>query len=232
MSFFVRKSFLILVLLLLKPPVVFAAPSVWDFCKRFFRSGAFQTVASSNTVIQKGNSDSAKGDTLRILLIRHASTLNLNEESSMDRSEIIRIAREQSFFSPTPLSSEGAEKFEKKCVNLKDYSFDLLIHSPTMRAWQTAQIFLKYFPIGKVEKIIEVDEEGESYSYDRFFDTIKTHQAKSVVLVHHLPFLHSFLMNAHRSSDFRIGVKGGMVLLEFPYPYDPGSARIVEMESK
>ena len=231
MGFFLKKSFLIFVLLLLKPPVVFAAPAIWDVCKRFFL-GTVQTVVSPGTVAQEGDLDSTNGDTLKILLIRHAPISASKKKSSIDIKEAEKIAEERNFFSWEPLSKEGVEQFEEKLPNLQEHSFDLLIHSPTIRTWQTAQIFLKYFPIEKVEQI---DGElsgtrGDGYDYDVFFNTIKTHKAKSVVLVHHQPFLYSFLLEALGfSSEI---APGNMILLEFPHPYERGSARTVLFASK
>lgn len=46
MRFFLKKRFLIFVLLLLKPSVVFAGPSFWDICRKLFHFGIFQTVDS------------------------------------------------------------------------------------------------------------------------------------------------------------------------------------------
>ena len=224
LRFFLKKSFLICVLLLLNTPAVFAAPSFWNACKRFLSLKGSQTLVSSETVAQRDNKD-----TLKILLIRHAST---SGEMSMDTNKILEIEKEQSLLHPVPLSKEGAKRFDKQCANLNSHSFDLLIHSPTMRTWQTAQIFLKYFPIEKVEQI---DEEfsgsgGEDYDYDEFFNRVKAHQAKSVVLVHHQPFLNVFLRKA-RGFGFNMN-KGSMILLEFPYPYTPGSAQIVKVSSE
>ena len=228
MKFFLKKSFLICVLLLLNSPAVFAAPSFWDACKSFFGLETNQTVVSSETVSQEDSPVSPQEDTLKILLIRHAST-GFGEESSIDINEAIQVKKERNLLHSVPLSKEGAEQFEERSANLKGHSFDLLIHSPTMRTWQTAQIFLKYFPIEKVEQI---DEEfsgarGEYYDYDEFFNKIKSHQAKSVVLVHHQPFLNVFLRKA-RGFGFSMD-KGSMILLEFPYPYEPGSAQILEV---
>ena len=233
MSFFLKKSFLIFGFFLLKPLAVFAAPSFWDACKSHFGLGTVQTVVSSETVSQKSDPDSSKEDTLKILLIRHGSTASVREEFSLSINEANQITKEKNLLKSIPfLSKEGAQQFERRCANLENYSFDLLVHSPTLRTWQTAQIFLKYFPTEKVEQI---DGElsgivGDDYDYDEFFNTIKAHQAKSVVLVHHQPFLNMFLTKAY-GFDFNMS-KGSMILLEFPYPYTPGSARIVKMNKK
>ena len=253
---FNKKSFLIFVLLFLQSPVVFAAPSVWDRCKRLFLLGTSQAVVLSDTVVQEDSSDSTKGETLKtpgtsqtaissdtvtqkddldsnedtfkILLIRHAHYSDrYSEKYPVNISEAAKITIAQSSFfeSEQPLSKNGGKVFESICAasrrNLPDYSFDLLVHSPTMRTLQTAQIFLKYFPVGKVEMI------RRGVDYDDILDTIKTRQVKSVVLVHHEPNLSLFVKEAV-GIDFSRMNQGNMVLLEIPYPYKPGTARIIE----
>ena len=45
------------------------------------------------------------------------------------------------------LSKEGTEEFKEMCKARNFCSFDLLIHSSSMRAWETANIFSEYFTV-------------------------------------------------------------------------------------
>ena len=216
-------------LLLLKTSFSFAA-SINPKCENDFsrrsREEQIQTSPSGDKV------------PLRIVLIRHAPVIDIFKGSEKDYSinldKLEEIEKQYRFEMGAPLSQKGFEMFREKCARMQNgCRFDLLIHSPTVRTWQTAQIFSDYFEVGEVRS-------QQFQSYENVFDEIKKAQAQSAVLVNHKTFLENFLRLAVRkkesisssqnslkpNEDYREINFGDIILLEFPSSFAFGTAEV------
>ena len=120
----------------------------------------------------------------------------------------------------------GRAQVQKTCRGLVDslsLSFDLLLHSPLLRARQTADVFCDFFPVKKRE---ESDRLKPDREVEPLFETMGAASVSSLALVGHQPFLSEFI-SVSLAGKGRIFVslsRGGMAFLEFPSPPLPGSA--------
>ena len=123
------------------------------------------------------------------------------------------------------LTEEGRTQFQTICQRLESLklSFDLLLHSPLLRARQTADIFCDFFPVKKHEKTDHLKPDAD---VQFFFEALSAVPAKSLVLVGHQPFLSYFISVslAENRQSFISLERGGMAFLEFSNPPVPGSA--------
>ena len=124
------------------------------------------------------------------------------------------------------LTEEGRVQFQKICRRLVDslaLSFDLLLHSPLLRAKQTADIFCDFFPVKNRE---ESNRLKPAANVELLFETMGAASVSSLALVGHQPFLSEFISVslAEKGRSFVSLSRGGMAFLEFPRPPVPGSA--------
>ena len=124
------------------------------------------------------------------------------------------------------LTEEGRAQFQKICRRLVDslaLSFDLLLHSPLLRAKQTADIFCDFFPVEKRE---ESDQLKPDADVEPLFEMMGAFSVPSLALVGHQPFLSEFISVslADKGRSFVSLSRGGMAFLEFPHSPIPGSA--------
>ena len=133
-----------------------------------------------------------------VLLVRHASyrgtpdvggeTAAREQAKAYDLSDV-RLR----------LSKEGKEKFMEMCKARSFCSFDLLIHSPSMRTWETANIFSEHFTVQK-RRISDNLSEYHSEPED-ILQEIRDSNANTIVLVGHQPSLIKFLSEALGKDD-------------------------------
>lgn len=154
---------------------------------------------------------------MKLVLVRHA------------------IAEEREDFAQTgepdekrPLTMQGRKKMQRAALGLREVveEIDVLVSSPLVRAWQTAQIISDAFgdpPPASVDALIPDAE------FDTFADWLtRLDDARTVVAVGHEPHLSSLAAwmltgNAHPLFEFK---KGGAALLEFIDEIQPGAATL------
>lgn len=163
---------------------------------------------------------------LFVLVVRHASyrgTPDVRGRITREQAETYGLSDVR-----LPLSKEGRDKFKEICKARDFCSFDLLIHSSSMRAWETANIFSDYFTV-KERRISDNLEERMSEPED-ILQEIKDSGVNRVVLVGHQPSLMKFLSKALSEDD--IGMArilldsyGNMIPLKFS-SWDFGSAKL------
>ncbi|MCY4513165.1 MAG: phosphohistidine phosphatase SixA [Bdellovibrionales bacterium] len=143
---------------------------------------------------------------MKILVVRHG----LAEDSAIGERS---------------LTEEGRAQFQQVCRRMVDsftLSFDLLLHSPLLRAKQTADIFCDFFSVKKSEESEQLRPEAD---VQRFFETMSALSVSSLALVGHQPFLSEFVSSSLREKgrNFISISRGGMAFLEFPQGPLPGS---------
>ena len=131
------------------------------------------------------------------------------------------------------LTEEGRVQFQQICRKLVDsltLSFDLLLHSPLLRARQTADIFCDFFPVKKREESGQLKPDAD---VNLLFETLSASSVSSLALVGHQPFLSEFISVslAEKGRSFVSLSRGGMAFLEFPHSPVPGSAVLTALLS-
>ena len=131
------------------------------------------------------------------------------------------------------LTEEGRVQFQQVCRRLVDslnLSFDLLLHSPLLRARQTADIFCDFFPVKKREESGQLKPEAD---VSLLFETLSATSVSSLALVGHQPFLSEFISVslAEKGQSFVSLSRGGMAFLDFPHSPVPGSAVLTALLS-
>ena len=122
------------------------------------------------------------------------------------------------------LTEEGREQLKALChlpvfLNL---SFDLLIHSPLLRAGQTADIFCDFLSVKKREQSDFLLPEAETQP---LFEAMGRMTARSLMLVGHQPFLSGFISASltREERNFISLERGGLAFLRFPSGPAPGT---------
>lgn len=161
-----------------------------------------------------------------ILVVRHASyrgTPDISERITREEAESYGLSDIR-----LPLSKEGKKRFTEICRAKESCAFDLLIHSRTMRAWETANIFSEYFTV-KERRMSDNLTERMSEPED-ILQEIRDSGVNRVVLVGHQPSLVKFLSkslgeDSSTMAHFLLEGYGNMVPLKFS-SWDFGSAKL------
>ena len=130
------------------------------------------------------------------------------------------------------LTEEGREQVKNLCrlPLLLNLSFDLLIHSPLLRARQTADIFCDLLTVKKREQSNLLLPEAET---NPLFENLRREAARSLMLVGHQPFLNCFI-SASLTAGGRSFVsldRGGMAFLRFPSVPGPSAGFLTALLS-
>ncbi len=130
------------------------------------------------------------------------------------------------------LTKEGRQKSEKVAQYLKklDLKFDLILTSPLVRAYQTAEILMKYGLGSKLEECIHLSFEGHLYTWivewlEPRNDTPET----KLALVGHEPCLSNWasLLIWGQVKESLVLKKAGMIGLKLPEKGSPlGSSQM------
>ena len=148
---------------------------------------------------------------MKLLIVRHAP---VEETSQAFRRE------------DPPLSQEGERLFRDFVSGLKglNWSFDLVLESPLLRARQTADILCGAFPVKKRETSLNLKPLAEVA--DLFLEL----EARSLVftaVVGHQPFVSKLLLFSLPADSVGLDfARGCMALLSFPEGFQPGAARL------
>ena len=115
------------------------------------------------------------------------------------------------------------------CKGKNFCAFDLLMHSHSMRTWETANILSEFLAIKKMQKsnnLADFRAEPED-----LLQEIKNSDAKAVILVGHQPSLTKFTSRAieddrdRNLASLMLRNNGGMILLKFS-SWEFGSAEL------
>lgn len=162
-----------------------------------------------------------------VLLVRHASyhgTPDTRAWISKEQAEAQGLSDIR-----LPLSKEGKEKFMEMCKGKEFCAFDLLIHSRTIRVWETVNIFSEHFTVKERRISDNLTERG--VEPEDLLQEIRDSNANTVVLVGHQPSLAKFLSKALGENDsatigyMLLNGYGNMIPLKFS-SWDFGSAEI------
>lgn len=162
-----------------------------------------------------------------LLIVRHASY-----HGTPDVGGEIAARRQAEAYSLSDvrlrLSKEGKERFTEMCKAKEFCTFDLLIHSNSMRAWETANIFSEYFTV-KERRISSILSE-RYLEPEEILQEIRASRANTVVLVGHQPSLTEFLSKAlgedsAEMARFLLDDYGNMIPLKFS-TWDFSSAKL------
>ena len=145
---------------------------------------------------------------MKMLVVRHAP------------AEIPSAGTTEPALTPT-----GRQQLTTTCEKLDSLklSFDRLLHSPLLRAVQTANIFCNFFPVKHRE---ESELLRPNCDPALLFESLKKDsQEQSLVLVGHQPFLGDFisLSLTDTTHPFVSLERGGMAFLKFSGQVIPGA---------
>ena len=153
---------------------------------------------------------------MKVLVARHGLTEEPARQEGGERS----------------LTEKGREQLKALCrlpvfLNL---SFDLLIHSPLLRAGQTADIFCDLLAVKKREQSDFLLPDAETQP---LFEAMGRVKARSLMLVGHQPFLSCFVSASLTEGErsFVSLERGGLAFLRFPAGPAPGTGFLTALLS-
>lgn len=204
---------------------------VKQICSKGFWGGKSRGIFVDSGRLRKEPEKRETGKTeaapsLFVLVVRHASyrgTLDVKGRITREQAEAYGLSDVR-----LQLSKEGKEKFMEMCKARNFCSFDLLIHSPSVRAWETANIFSDYFAVRERRMS---DNLSERYSEpEEILQEIRATRANTVVLVGHQPSLTKFLSEvlseeSATMAHILLNSYGSMIPLKFS-SWEFGSAEL------
>ena len=160
-----------------------------------------------------------------LLVVRHASYHGPTDGKGVTREQAEALGLSDIRL---PLSKEGRDRFEKMCKARSFCSFDLLIHSSSVRAWETANIFSEFFTVQERRMSNNLSERHATP--EDILREIRESNVNTVVLVGHQPSLTKFLSEVLSEENaamahILLNGYGNMIPLKFS-SWDFGSAEL------
>lgn len=128
-----------------------------------------------------------------------------------------------------PLTKKGIEKIKAVAKGLKDagVTFDTMLTSPLVRAYETAEILQKHCMPDKKYDLCDLLRSGASY--DELVDYLNCLKGDRIAIVGHEPFLSGFTaycLTGEDGSFIRLK-KGGIATLSVDGELVPGECELV-----
>ena len=204
--------------------------TVRQICSKGFWGGGSQVVdiktdPKEERSVEVSQKEEEVSSSFFVLVVRHASYHGTTDVKGMTREQAEALGLSDIRL---PLSKEGRDRFKEMCKARNFCSFDLLIHSSSVRAWETANIFAEHFTV-KERRISDNLTEYRSEPED-ILQEIRDSNVNTVVLVGHQPSLTKFLSKVLDKEDatmarILLDGYGNMIPLKFS-SWDLGSAKL------